>query len=96
MLGLAPAEPFDHANALRPFPPGELSEIEFNAERILGAHDRDTVAKLRHGHAVMGIHEPGGTVFTSGCTDWALGLVHGDAAIERVTRNVLDRLASLG
>jgi hypothetical protein len=92
VLALAPAEPFDHANALRPVPSGELSEIEFNAERVLGAHDRETVAKLKHGHAVMGIHEPGGTVFTSGCTDWVHGLAAGDPTIERITRNLLDRL----
>ena len=25
-------------------------------------------------------------------TDWAFGLKHGDPAVERITRNVLDRL----
>ena len=92
VLALAHAEPFDHANALRPVPEGTLSEVEFNAERMLGAHDRQTVAALARGHAVMGIHEPGGTVFTSGCTDWAHGLAQGDPLIERITRNLLDRL----
>jgi hypothetical protein len=39
---------------------------------------------------VLGSYTRGGTVFTTGCTDWAHGL--GDPAVERVTRNVLDRL----
>lgn len=92
VLALAPATPFDRENALRPVPDGELSEIEFNAERALGSHDAATVRRLAHGHAVMGVHEPGGTVFTSGCTEWAWGLAERDPVIERITRNVLDRL----
>jgi hypothetical protein len=92
ILALSPATPFDRDNALRPVLEGELSEIEFNAERALGAHDPATVARLAHGHAVMGVHEPGGTVFTSGCTEWAWGLAMGDPTIARITRNLLDRL----
>lgn len=93
ILALAPAKPFDRENALRAVPDGELSEIEFNAERALGAHDAATVGRLAHGHAVMAVHEPGGTVFTSGCTEWAWGLANRDPVIERVTRNLLDRLS---
>ena len=37
-------------------------------------------------------HDSGGTVFTVGCTDWACGLGVGDEPVERVTRNLLDRL----
>jgi hypothetical protein len=92
VLAIAPAKPFDRTNALRPVPAGELSEIEFNAERALGSHDAATVARLEHGHAVMGVHEPGGVVFTSGCTEWAWGLAQRDPVIDRITRNVLDRL----
>jgi hypothetical protein len=93
ILALAPAQPFDRENALRPVPEGELSEIEFNAERALGAHHPTSVSRLAHGHAVMGVHEPGGTVFTAGCTEWAWGLARRDPVIERITRNLLDRLA---
>ena len=34
-----------------------------------------------------------GTVFTAATTDWAHGLRGGDKAVERITRNVLDRLS---
>lgn len=49
----------------------------------------------RVGNACMGVHtrRGGGTVFTSGTTDWAHGLAGGDRVVERVTRNVLDRLS---
>jgi hypothetical protein len=45
------------------------------------------------GHAVVGTYTRGGTVVTVGTTDWARGLRGGDAAIERITKNVLDRLS---
>jgi len=92
ILALAPAEPFDHANSPRPVPPGARSEIEFHAWRALGDDAPATVERLRHGHAVMGVHRPGGTVFTSGCTEWAWGLAAADPVIERITRNLMDRL----
>ena len=34
----------------------------------------------------------GGTVFNAGVTDWTCGL--GDPAVERITKNVLDRLSA--
>ena len=37
-------------------------------------------------------HAIHGTVFTAGCTDWAWGLERGDPVVDRITRNVLDRL----
>jgi hypothetical protein len=46
----------------------------------------------RTGNAVMGLYTRGGTVFTAGTTDWAHGLRGGDKAVERITRNILDRL----
>jgi hypothetical protein len=96
VLGLAPAEPFDRHNAPRPVAEGARSEIEFTAWRALGADDPATVERLRHGNAVMGLHSPGGTVFTSGCTEWAWGLALRDRVIERVTRNLFDRFLGLG
>lgn len=52
--------------------------------------------KGRVGSATMGVHSGGGawkgTVFTAGTTDWAHGLAGGDPVVERITRNVLDRL----
>ena len=48
--------------------------------------------KDRVGAAVMGIYTRGGTVFTAGTTDWAHGLRGKDPLVERITRNLLDRL----
>ena len=52
--------------------------------------------KGRNGHAVMGVYTntAGGTVFTAGTTDWAHGLRGGEPAVERITRNLLDRLGA--
>ena len=49
--------------------------------------------KGRTGAACMGIYTRGGTVFTAATTDWSHGLRGGDKAVERITRNVLDRLS---
>jgi hypothetical protein len=45
------------------------------------------------GNSTLGLYTQGGTVFTSASTDWAHGLKGGDKIVDRVTRNVLDRLA---
>jgi hypothetical protein len=50
--------------------------------------------KGRVGNAVMGIYTRGGTVFTAGTTDWSHGLRGGDKAVERMTRNLLERLGN--
>ena len=47
----------------------------------------------RVGAAVLGIYTQGGTVVTTGSTDWAHGLKGNDPAVARITRNVLDRLS---
>jgi hypothetical protein len=75
-----------------PDPPGDL---EFTAIRLFGDAAPEHVARLAHGHAVMGLFTRGGTVFNAGSADWAYGLDH-DPLIQRVTRNVLDRLGSAG
>jgi hypothetical protein len=49
--------------------------------------------KGRTGAACMGLYTRGGTVFTAGTTDWAHGLKGGDPAIQKITRNLLDRLS---
>ncbi|MEZ5386894.1 MAG: DUF6605 domain-containing protein [Prosthecobacter sp.] len=48
--------------------------------------------KGRTGAACLGLYTQGGTVFTTGSTDWAHGLQGNDAAVMRITKNVLDRL----
>lgn len=52
--------------------------------------------KGRVGQATMGVYTRGGTVFTAGTTDWSHGLRGSDAAVERITRNVLERLGTSG
>lgn len=47
----------------------------------------------RKGNAVMGVYTRGGTVFTCGSTDWAHGLRGKDPVVERITRNVLNKLS---
>ncbi len=47
----------------------------------------------RVGAAVLGIYTQGGTVVTTGSTDWAHGLRGNDPAVARITRNILDRLS---
>ena len=64
---------------------------------VVAAEARDAAAadRIRHGHAMLGSHTTpgGGTVVTSGSTDWAHGLAARDPQIERITANVLDRLS---
>ena len=49
--------------------------------------------KDRTGAAVMGMYTRSGTVFTAGTTDWAHGLSGKDPMVERITRNILNRLS---
>ena len=46
----------------------------------------------REGNAVLGAYTRGGTVFTAGTTDWAHGLRGEDPVVQKITRNVLERL----
>ncbi len=54
---------------------------------------RDPSGAPAQGSAVFGTYTRGGTVVTTGTTDWAHGLRGGDAVVERITRNILDRLS---
>lgn len=52
------------------------------------------LARDGRGYAIMAVHRSGdGSVFTTGCTDWAHGLGR-DPAVDRITTNVLDRLGT--
>ncbi|HVA49331.1 MAG TPA: N,N-dimethylformamidase beta subunit family domain-containing protein [Pirellulales bacterium] len=53
---------------------------------------RDADGAPATGAAVMGVYTRGGTVFTAGTTDWPHGLTGEDLTVERITRNVLERL----
>jgi hypothetical protein len=94
ILGTAPAAHFTRTTAARPPAPNEPAEDEFIAARLFGTRDAAAVERISHGHAVLGTYTSaaGGTVVTSGCTDWAHGLAARDAQVERITANVLDRL----
>lgn len=50
--------------------------------------------KGRTGNAVLGTYTRGGTVVTAGSTDWSHGLRGNDAAVVRITKNVLDKLGT--
>jgi hypothetical protein len=49
--------------------------------------------KGREGNAVLGIYQRGGTVVTTGTTDWAHGLRGGDPVVERMTKNIIEKLS---
>ena len=53
----------------------------------------DRFPKDRVGAAVLGVYEQGGTVVTVGTTDWSHGLRGQDPVVERITKNVLERLS---
>ncbi|MDQ6526376.1 hypothetical protein RB608_22335 [Nocardioides sp. LHD-245] len=78
---------------------GGMSDLAYTRWRVLGVDperaeedDDPAAARLGHGQAVMGVYTEGGTVFTTGCTDWVHGLEGGDPLVARITRNVLSRL----
>jgi hypothetical protein len=72
----------------------DQGDAEFIAERIFGGTDDRNLARARHGNSVMLTCRPfgtvGGEVVTIGTTDWVFGLAD-DAAVARVTANVLER-----
>ena len=76
ILGTAPAAHFTRETAPRPPKPDEPSEIEFIAARLFGTREPEAIERIAHGHAVLGTYTTaaGGTVVTSGSTDWAHGL----------------------
>ena len=77
----------------------DQGDLEFLATRLYGDTSERSLARVRHGNAVMLTCRPfgrdGGEVVTIGTTDWVFGLGD-DAAVARVTANVLDRLSSAG
>ncbi len=73
----------------------DQGDLEFVASRLFGGTDPDALARARFGNAVVLVCRPfgtaGGEVVTVGSVDWVFGLA-GDQPVQRVTRNVLDRL----
>ncbi len=74
----------------------DQGDLEFVASRIHGRVDADSIARVRHGNAVILVCRPygagGGEVVTVGSTDWVYGLT--DPAVGRVTRNAIERYVS--
>jgi hypothetical protein len=70
--------------------PGDLEQCSM---AVFGDASPEHVAELGDGHAVMAAFERsgGGTVVNVGVTDWVLGL--SDPVVDRITRNVLERLS---
>jgi hypothetical protein len=90
VVATAPATPFDRHTTPLPLAPGGAYELEFHAQRLLGDDSRANLERLRHGHAVLGAYQRGGTVVTAGTTEWAYGL--DDPAVDRITQNIVNRL----
>jgi hypothetical protein len=72
--------------------PGELEHV---AMVLFGEGWSDEVRRIASNHAVVGCFDipGGGTVFNAGCTDWTYGIDGGDRDLQRITRNVLERLS---
>lgn len=77
----------------------DQGDLEFVAARLYGRVDDDSIARVRHGNAVMAVGRPfgetGGEVVTIGTTDWVFGLAD-DPAVGRVTENVLRHCTGTG
>jgi hypothetical protein len=76
----------------------DQGDLEFVASRLHGRVDADSIARVRHGNAVMVVSRPfgadGGEVVTIGSTDWVYGLE--DPLVGRVTRNAIDHSLTPG
>jgi hypothetical protein len=95
IFGSAPAAHFTRTTASRPPAPNEPSEVEFIASRVFDTRDPAAVERISHGQAMLGsyVSPAGGTVVTSGSTDWVWGLAGHDPQVEQITANILDRLS---
>jgi hypothetical protein len=94
ILALAPA-------SLGERPSGEREvmwdqrDLEAVVRQLEGRITPARLSKYRHGTAAMVTFTRGkGTVFNCGSTEWVYGLHGRDLLVERITRNVLDRLGT--
>jgi hypothetical protein len=71
----------------------EQGDLETCSMALYGDTSPQHLQELADGHAVLAAFERpgGGAVVNAGATDWVLGL--GDPVVERITRNVIDRLS---
>jgi hypothetical protein len=96
ILATAPARLWKFGELPSRYRSSEAGDLEETAASVFGEATPAAVARLSHNHAVMGVYTKGGTVFTSGTTDWVYGLAGHDPAVTQITRNVLDRLSGRG
>lgn len=101
VLGTAPARLYsiDEAKGENDYPTGlqkmrTVGELQGVAHVLFGSATEENVRRIAHGNAVLGTYTAGGTVVTTGCTDWAYGVAGGDPLVQRITSNILDRLSS--
>ncbi len=104
----APLLPVDAARGLYALAPDAArcgTPRSFRALAVGPLDERWQELPHREGHdagqgvhsATLGLYERDGTVFTAGSVDWAQALADGsEPAIERITRNVIERLAGIG
>jgi hypothetical protein len=92
ILATAPACLWSRHELPSRYRPSAHGDLEATALAVFGDDAPEHVRRLSHNHAVMGSFTRGGTVFSAGTTDWSYGLEGHDPTVERITRNVLDRL----
>jgi len=69
-------------------------DMRFAAEAVHGAATPEAMEKMRRGSGMIVSFKKGrGEVFTAGTCEWVAGLIDRDPFVERITRNVLDRLS---
>lgn len=96
ILATAPARLWARDELPSRYRSAERGDLESTSLALFGSDEPEALARIAHNHAVMGVFSRGGTVFSAGTTDWAYGLAGHDPVVDRVTRNVLDRLSSDG
>jgi len=68
-------------------------DLRFAAEAVHGAATPAAMEKMRRGSGMIVSFRRGkGEVFTAGTCEWVAGLIDRDPFVERITRNVLERL----
>ena len=89
-LGLCSAYEADHGNGAKPFIGAE--DAEFAAMALHGEATPELVDKYKRGSGMIACFSRGeGEVITAGTCEWVAGLIDGDAQVEQVTRNILNR-----
>ncbi len=67
----------------------------WKAQALYGKTDAETVDSVTRGNGmIVHFHKGKGEVFTAATCEWVMGLTRGDAQVERITRNVLDRFSA--